>query len=114
MIQFETINKAYNSVFKYGKLSLGIVIPIENYAQSTVPTLKNHVERAQLVDQLGFRALWVRDVPLHVPSFGDAGQTFDPFTYLGYLAGKRYRFRYGKYCFALTSAYSYCEIRCYY
>lgn len=88
MIQFETINKAYNSVFKYRKLSLGIVIPIENYAQSTVPTLKNHLERAQLVDQLGFRALWVRDVPLHVPSFGDAGQTFDPFTYLGYLAGK--------------------------
>ncbi|WP_324027260.1 LLM class flavin-dependent oxidoreductase [Maribacter sp. BPC-D8] len=28
----------------------------------------------------------MRDVPFNVPSFGDAGQTFDPFTYLGYLA----------------------------
>jgi len=24
----------------------------------------------------------------NVPAFGDAGQTFDPFTYLGYLAGQ--------------------------
>ncbi len=38
------------------------------------------------IEQLGFKALWIRDVPLHVPTFGDAGQTFDPFTYLGYLA----------------------------
>ena len=30
----------------------------------------------------------MRDVPFHVPSFGDAGQTFDPFTYLGYLAAQ--------------------------
>ncbi len=27
-------------------------------------------------------------MPLHVPSFGDAGQTYDPFTYLGYLSGQ--------------------------
>ena len=41
-----------------------------------------------LADQLGFKAVWVRDVPMHVPTFGDAGQTYDPFTYLGYLAGR--------------------------
>lgn len=88
MNQFEQINKGFNKVFRLGKLSLGIVIPIENYAQSPIPALKNHLERVQLVEKLGFKALWVRDVPLHVSTFGDAGQAFDPFTYLGYLAGK--------------------------
>lgn len=85
---FEPINKGYNSVFKAGQLSLGIVIPIERYTQSPVPSMKRHLERVQLIDELGFKGLWVRDVPLHVPTFGDAGQTFDPFTYLGFLAGQ--------------------------
>lgn len=40
-----------------------------------------------MAEQLGFKAVWVRDVPLDVPSFGDVGQLFDPFSYLGYLAG---------------------------
>ena len=89
MIQaFESINNGYNSTFQVDKLSLGVVVPIENYAQSPVPQMKDHLQRVQLIEQLGFKALWIRDVPFHVPSFGDAGQTFDPFTYLGYLAGQ--------------------------
>lgn len=88
MKKFESINKAYNSVFQPNQLSLGMVIPIENYAQSRLPTMKQHVQRVQLIEQLGFKALWVRDVPFDVPSFGDVGQTYDPFTYLGYLAGQ--------------------------
>lgn len=46
------------------------------------------MERVELAEKLGFKAVWVRDVPMHVPTFGDAGQTYDPFTYLGYLAGR--------------------------
>ncbi|MFK8008762.1 MAG: LLM class oxidoreductase [Saprospiraceae bacterium] len=88
MQKFESINKAYNSVFKPKQLSLGIVVPIENYAQSPVPSMIHHLKKVQLVEQLGFKALWIRDVPFNVPSFGDAGQTFDPFTYLGYLSGQ--------------------------
>lgn len=88
MKAFESINKGYNEVFKANQLSIGLVIPIENYSQSTVPTMRQHLERVQLVEQLGFKAVWVRDVPFHVPAFGDAGQTFDPFTYLGFLAGQ--------------------------
>lgn len=84
---FEPINRAYNSVFKPDQLSIGVVVPIEHYSGGPVPTMKRHLERVKLVEELGFKALWVRDVPLNVPSFGDAGQTFDPFTYLGYLAG---------------------------
>ncbi len=45
-----------------------------------------HAERARLADRWGFAALWLRDVPLYDPDFGDAGQVFDPFPYLGYLA----------------------------
>lgn len=51
------------------------------------PDLQRHADLAALADMLGFRALWVRDVPLYDPAFGDAGQVFEIFTYLGYLAG---------------------------
>lgn len=88
MIPFEPINKAYNRVFQPGTLSVGLVVPIEAYAKGPVPTMQQHLERVKLVEALGFKAIWIRDIPLHIPAFGDAGQTFDPFTYLGYLAGQ--------------------------
>ena len=87
MRTFEPINKAFNDVFKPKQLSLGIVIPVEGYAVGALPTMKEHLARVKLVEDLGFAAVWVRDVPYNVPSFGDVGQMFDPFTYLGYLAG---------------------------
>ena len=88
MKEFKPINKGYDNVFQPNHLSVGIVVPIENYASNPVPTMKHHLARVQLIERLGFKALWLRDVPFNVPIFGDAGQTFDPFTYLGYLAGK--------------------------
>lgn len=50
--------------------------------------MAHHIEKVQLAEQLGFAAVWLRDVPFNVPSFGDPGQTFDPFVYLGLLAGQ--------------------------
>ena len=50
------------------------------------PDMAAHARLAQLADSCGFAALWVRDVPLYDPQFGDAAQTFEIFTYLGYLA----------------------------
>ena len=88
MEQFQNINAGYKNVFTFGELTIGVVVPIENYANGSVPSMANHLKMAKLIDQLGFKALWLRDVPLHVPSFGDAGQTYDPFTYLGFLAGQ--------------------------
>ena len=85
---FEKVNRAFNDVFQPNELSLGVVVPIENYAHSPIPKMTFHLNRAKLIEQLGFKALWLRDVPFHVPTFGDAGQTFDPFTYLGFLAGQ--------------------------
>lgn len=83
---FEEINRAYNTVFKPGRLSLGLVVPLENYGMGAVPEMNRHLERVQLAEELGFSSVWLRDVPFNVPSFGDAGQMFDPFVYLGYLA----------------------------
>ena len=83
---FQAINKGYNAVFKPGRLSIGLVVPIETYATGPVPAMKRHIERVQLAESLGFSAVWLRDVPFNVPSFGDAGQVFDPFVYLGALA----------------------------
>ena len=88
MREFEPINNAYNSVFKADELSIGIVMPIENYDQGLVPNMEHHLERVELIEELGFKSLWIRDVPFNVPSFGDAGQMYDPFTYLGFLAAK--------------------------
>ncbi|MFT6533425.1 MAG: luciferase-type oxidoreductase [Limimaricola cinnabarinus] len=83
---FPRLNRAYNSVFRPGRMSIGLVIPLEAYPHGAVPDMAGHIERARLADSLGFSALWLRDVPFNVPSFGDAGQLFDPFVYLGALA----------------------------
>lgn len=85
MEEFKKINTAFSQVFKTNKLTLGLTIPIEDYPDTTVPTMFRHIERVQLAEELGFKAIWVRDVPFEVPHFGDAGQGYDPFTYLGYL-----------------------------
>lgn len=84
---FPTLNRAYGSVFVPQRMSVGLVVPLENYARSSVPAMERHLERARLAEELGFAALWLRDVPFHVPAFGDAGQLYDPFVYLGLLAG---------------------------
>lgn len=82
-----------------GPLTLGVELPLDTDWSSRgeharrqagrpfgVPDMAAHAERIAQVDRLGFRAAWLRDVPLYDPSFGDAGQVFELFTYLGYLA----------------------------
>ena len=84
---FPSLNRAYNTVFRPGELTVGLVVPLDAHHGSPVPDMTRHIERAQMADELGFAALWLRDVPFNVPSFGDAGQMFDPFVYLGLLSG---------------------------
>lgn len=85
---FPRINRGYNRVFQPNRLTIGLISPLENHAMEPVASMARHLERAQLAEQAGFSALWLRDVPFNVPSFGDAGQIFDPFVYLGFLAGQ--------------------------
>ncbi len=92
---FEPINRGYASVFAPGRLTVGLVVPIESYPSERAPRLTRHLERVQRAEALGFAAVWLRDVPFDVPSFGDAGQLHDPFVYLGLLAGRTERIALG-------------------
>lgn len=83
---FPSLNRGYADVFRPGRMTIGLVVPIEAYPASPVPTMTRHLERVHLAEALGFSAVWLRDVPFNVPSFGDAGQVLDPFVYLGALA----------------------------
>ncbi|MGY2171547.1 LLM class oxidoreductase [Pseudomonas gingeri] len=82
------------------QFSIGLELPLDNdwssHGQRSrneqqrpfgVPDLALHAQLARAADQAGFRALWVRDVPVYDPNFGDAAQVFETFSYLGYLAG---------------------------
>ncbi|ADI11342.1 monooxygenase [Streptomyces bingchenggensis BCW-1] len=83
-----------------GRLTLGLELPLDNDWGPArrradreagrpfgVPDLTEHTRLARLADQLGFAALWLRDVPLYDPvQFGDAGTVFETFTHLGHLA----------------------------
>lgn len=92
---FASLNRGYDATFRPGRLSVGLVVPITSYPDSTVPDMSHDADRVKLAERLGFAAVWLRDVPFDVPSFGDAGQLFDPFTYLGYLAGQTDRIALG-------------------
>ncbi|MAD41247.1 MAG: LLM class flavin-dependent oxidoreductase [Arcobacter sp.] len=85
---FKSINNGFNSVFRNNKLSIGLVIPLENYPRTPIPTMKNQMEKILLAEELNFKAIWLRDIPFNDPSFGDVGQMYDPFSYLGYLSAK--------------------------
>ena len=78
-------NPGYGRMFVAGRLSLGVFFPIEAFSGDT-PTMKRQAALAQRAEALGFAALWVRDVPLRVPSFGDTGQVYDPWVWLAHVA----------------------------
>jgi len=71
-------------IAQQNQLSLGLVFPLESYGGS-VPQMKGQEALAKYAEQAGFKALWFRDVPLHDPSFGDAGQMYDPFVYMAHI-----------------------------
>ncbi|MBX3604820.1 MAG: LLM class oxidoreductase [Piscinibacter sp.] len=87
-------NPGYARVFAQPRLTLGLLFPIEAF-QGDTPNMQGQVELAQFAEAAGFDALWFRDVPLRVPSFGDVGQVFDPFVYLGYMAAQTSRIALG-------------------
>lgn len=80
-------NAGYQRMFQAGKLTFGISFPIEAF-NGDMPTMHNQVALAQFAERAGFASLGFRDVPLRDPSFGDSGQVFDVWPYLGYIAGQ--------------------------
>lgn len=75
----------FQRTYRQGRLTLGLFFPLEAFAGDT-PSMLDQASLAQRADKLGFSALWFRDVPLRDPSFGDSGQVFDPWVYLGFMA----------------------------
>lgn len=76
----------YSRVFQPGHLTFGFITPLESYPHTVGPTLADHAKMARKVDEAGFSAIWLRDVPFYDPNFGDVGQVLDPLVYAGYLA----------------------------
>jgi luciferase-type oxidoreductase len=80
-----TENAGFKRMFKPGHMTLGLFFPIEAFSGDR-PAMAGQVGLARRAEQGGFAALWFRDVPLRDPAFGDVGQVFDAWVYLGYMA----------------------------
>ena len=80
-------HRGYSRTFQETKLSLGLYFPLEAYEGSTPKMeLEEQVNLAIKVEEANFASLFVRDIPLHDPSFGDVGQIYDPWVFLSYVA----------------------------
>ncbi len=74
----------YSKIASKGKLTLGLVFPLEAYSGS-IAKMENQEQLAKRAEALGFKALWFRDVPFNDPNFGDAGQLYDPWIYMTHI-----------------------------
>jgi luciferase-type oxidoreductase len=84
MISFAQ-HPGFRALFPERRMTLGLFFPIEGY-QGDMPTMLHQEALAGRAESLGFSALWFRDVPLRDPGFGDVGQIYDPWVYLGHIA----------------------------
>lgn len=81
-------HRGFRKAFGHGKMTLGLSFPLEGYKKS-VPEMdmESQIKRAQLAEKFGFSALWARDIPLNdTVNFGDAGQMYDPWIFLSFIA----------------------------
>ncbi|MCJ2109632.1 LLM class oxidoreductase [Methylobacterium sp. E-025] len=77
----------FRRMFAPGRLTVGVFFPIEAY-QRDQPTMLDQERLAVRAEELGYAALWTRDVPLRDPNFGDLGQVYDPWVWLGWIAAQ--------------------------
>ncbi|WP_459610566.1 LLM class oxidoreductase [Corynebacterium urogenitale] len=97
-------NPGWRRTFAPGTMTLGVALPLGS-GQGSATDLTEQVELVRQADAAGFAALWLRDVPLRVPSFGDLGQVLDPWTYLGLLCGATSRIALGTAAIVLPLAH---------
>ena len=77
-------------VFAAGQLSIGLTLPLLR-SGNIVADFNEQLELAALADTLGFRALWIRDVPLNSADYPDPVGHLDPWVLLGALASRTRR-----------------------
>ncbi|MFE0172396.1 LLM class oxidoreductase [Streptomyces sp. NPDC059002] len=75
----------FGRMFAPGRLTLGLFLPLWPYA-GDMKAMAGQAEVIKRADASPLSAVWVRDVPLLDPGFGDVGQVYDPWTYLSWLA----------------------------
>jgi luciferase-type oxidoreductase len=80
-------NAGWRRLFGDDGLSFGVGFPLTGAREST-PDVEAELRLATHAEELGFDALWARDVPLYWPRFGDAGGAFDPWTLLSHVAAR--------------------------
>lgn len=78
------MSSTFDSIATKNKLTLGLVFPLEAYSGS-IAKMENQESLAKRAEEYGFKALWFRDVPFNDPSFGDAGQLYDPWIYMTHI-----------------------------
>ncbi|MFC7075117.1 TIGR03571 family LLM class oxidoreductase [Haloarcula halophila] len=78
-------NAGFRRLFGGDELTVGTGFPLTGDAESR-PPVERETELIEHAESLGYAGLWARDVPLYWPRFGDAGQTFDPWTWLSHAA----------------------------
>lgn len=77
----------WRRTFRKGSMTLGFFFPIEAY-EGDMPRLQEPQVLARRADQAGYAALWVRDVPIRDPDFGDVGQMIDPWVFAAWIAAQ--------------------------
>ncbi len=82
---FQTRHLGFQRTFQPGRLSLGLMMPMSPL-DGGIPDMSDQIGLAKRADELGFAALWSRDVPLFDPEFGDAGQIYDPWVWMSHLS----------------------------
>ncbi|WP_216693114.1 LLM class oxidoreductase [Dietzia psychralcaliphila] len=86
----------FRRTFGEGHLTLGLGFPLRTRADQGDPSdIGEQVEIARAAEAGGFAALYARDIPLRVPSFGDVGQIYDPWVFLTYVAAHTSRIALG-------------------
>jgi luciferase-type oxidoreductase len=85
----------FQRLFQPGAMTLGLILPLETHPATPAPTMQGHVQMARRAEELGFGALWLRDVPFHDRDYGDVAQIFEPLVYIGYLAAATQRIALG-------------------
>lgn len=80
-------HRGFARTFAPEKLTLGLMFPMAPLLEG-VPDMVGQLDLGVQADKAGFAALWSRDVPLFDPAFGDAGQIYDPWVWLGQVAAR--------------------------
>jgi len=78
-------HRGYGRLFAGDDLTFGVGFPLTD-ARESRPSVDEEMRLAAHAEAVGFDGLWARDVPLYWPRFGDAGQTYDTWPWLGHVA----------------------------